>query len=421
MKKYLFLFWGAVLLVSTAFAGTVRLQPLEGKITLDGKLDEKIWQRKADVEKFYLFGAVPDGFKPVGTKAFFYIDQRFIYAGIRCEEPFMQKLKLTGKKLDDAVWKDDGIELFFIPAPAKSSYVQIVFNANGIVFDLFQKEPGVTQSDLSWNSNAICKTYKGKNFWSLEAAIPLENLPVEAPTGDWKFHMARNRAWKGEQYSFVKGIGSFHDVSQFFTLSGVKLPHLKLTIPQYDLGEGQYGINRARVVLKNWSKNKVAAVISTQGQEHTAYIQPFNSRVVHLDWEQPFDKPVISRELVISEGGKVLRRLTLNKKLPEIIPDEKRTVFFIENNKAIQLPIDLNLAKLSQRDARLLWEIKDLKGSKMVSGVTTPNDGQALLRIFWSFMTPGNYKLHLTLVCKGEAVAKVQRDFRLVNSPFQGI
>ena len=232
MKKYLFLFWGAVLLVSTAFAGTVRLQPLEGKITLDGKLDEKIWQRKADVEKFYLFGAVPDGFKPVGTKAFFYIDQRFIYAGIRCEEPFMQKLKLTGKKLDDAVWKDDGIELFFIPAPAKSSYVQIVFNANGIVFDLFQKEPGVTQSDLSWNSNAICKTYKGKNFWSLEAAIPLENLPVEAPTGDWKFHMARNRAWKGEQYSFVKGIGSFHDVSQFFTLSGVKLPHLKLTIPQ---------------------------------------------------------------------------------------------------------------------------------------------------------------------------------------------
>ena len=38
-----------------ASAETVKITPLKGQqITIDGKLSEKIWQRKPDVEKFYL-------------------------------------------------------------------------------------------------------------------------------------------------------------------------------------------------------------------------------------------------------------------------------------------------------------------------------------------------------------------------------
>ena len=57
----------------------------------------------------------------------------------------------------------------------------------------------------------------------------------------------------------------------------------------------------------------------------------------------------------------------------------------------------------------------------MVSGMTQVKKQSVLLRIFWSFMAPGNYKLELELFCQGEKVAGVSRDLRFVNSPFQGI
>lgn len=401
--------------------GVINLMRRTGKIDIDGKLTEKIWQRKADVERFYIYGGTPENFKPVATKAYFAIDDRFIYAGVRCEEPFMEKLKLTGKKTDDPIWKDDSVELFFVPSAKKSSYVQIVINADGVVFDLYQKEPGVTQSDLAWNSKTIAKTFKGKNFWSFEAAIPLENLPVDAPVSDWKFHVARNRAWKGELYSFVEGIKSFHDTEAFFTLPGVRLPHIKLTVQDYDPGECKYGINRARVVLKNWSSSPVTAQISAKGVKQTAPVAPNAEKVVHLDWKQPFNNSRCDQELVISEGKRILRRLIVKKDLKELFIDERHAVYAIEPNKVIPIALPLNLASLSEKNAQVRWEIRNQDGQMMVSGITSPRNGRALLRVFWSFMSPGSYKLSLEFLFNGKVVSKTQRDLRLVNSPFQGI
>ena len=407
--------------ISSASARTIKLSPPAGKVIIDGKLTEKCWQRSADIDKFYIYGGTPENFKPVKTQVFMSIDDRFIYLGVRCEEPLVKKMKLTGKKTDDPVWKDDGIELFLVPSPEKKEYVQIVFNADGVVFDLFKTFPSIGDGDLSWDSRALCKTYKGKDFWSLEAAIPLENLPVEKPEGNWKFHIARNRVCKNELYSFVKDIKSFHDVNQFFSLQGVKLPHLKLTVLDYTPGEGKYGHNKASVLLKNWSRTQVTATVADRTSSTDVLIGPLQQKRVHLDWEQPFDKPLCEQELVISEGKKVLRRLTLKKELNNVFIDEKHCVYFIEHNKPVKVAIPLNLTALSAAGSQIKWSVRDNKGNIMVSGITGTARGSALLRIFWSFMTPGNYKLDLALICKGKTVATVSRNLRLVNSPFQGI
>lgn len=401
--------------------GKFTVKPLSGKITIDGKLSEKAWSKGAAVEKFHLYGAVPPNFKGVGTKAVFTYDDRFIYVGVRCEEPAMDKLKLSGKKTDDPVWKDDAVELFFVPSVKTSSYVQIVINADGVVFDLFKKDPGMAVSDLSWNSGAVCKTFKGKDFWSLEAAIPLENLPLQAPEGDWKFHIARNRACKDEAYSCVEGINSFHNTARFFTLSGLKIPSLQLTVEDYDTGEGKYGRNKASVLLKNWSNKPLTASFSTQGAESKVTVAPGSVQNAVLFWEQPFSSSRCDREFIIAEGSKVLRRLTLKKKLQAPFINTRHAVRFLEFNKAVKIPVPLFVASHSLPDLQVKWEVTDLKGKALVSGVTSPRQETALLRVFWSFMTAGSCKLNLTLLYKGKSVAAALRDLRLINSPYQGI
>ena len=401
--------------------GKVTVKPLSEKITIDGKLSEKAWAKGAVIEKFHLFGAVPPDFKGVNTKVSLTYDDRFIYVGVRCEEPAMDKIKLSGKKTDDPVWKDDAVELFFVPSVKTSSYVQIVINADGVVFDLFKKDPGMAVSDLSWNSGAVCKTFKGKDFWSLEAAIPLENLPLQAPEGDWKFHIARNRAWKGEAYSFVEGIKSFHDTEHFFILSGIKIPALQLTVEEYDTGEGKYGKNKASVLLKNWSSKVLTASLSTQGAESKVTVAPGSVQTASLFWEQPFSSSSCDREFIISENSKILRRLTLKKKLQSPFINTRHAVHFLELNKAVNIPVPLFVTAYSLPDLQVQWEVTDLKGNTLVSGLTSPRQDTALLRIFWSFMTAGSCKLKLTLLYKGEKAATAIRDLRLIHSPYQGI
>ena len=427
MKYLLFatLLCSALLVSCTAeqktVPGKLTVKPLSEKITIDGKLSEKVWSKGAAVEKFHLYGAVPPNFKGVDTKAVFTYDDRFIYVGVRCEEPAMDKLKLSGKKTDDSVWQDDAVELFFVPSVKTDSYVQIVINADGVVFDLFKKDPAMSPSDLTWNSGAVCKTFKGKDFWSLEAAIPLENLPLQAPEGDWKFHVARNRAWKGEAYSCVEGINSFHNTDRFFTLSGIKIPSLQLTVEDYDTGEGKYGRNKASVLLKNWSNKPLTASFATQGAESKAAVAPGSVQKIVLFWEQPFSSSRCDREFTVAKDGKVLRRLALKKKLQPPFINTRHAVHFLEFNKAVKIPVPLFVTSHTLPDLQVKWEVTDMKGNTLVSGVTSPRQETALLRIFWSFMTAGNCKLKLTLLYKGKSVAAALRDLRLIDSPYQGI
>lgn len=411
----------AALLLPALSAGTVKLKPLTGKITIDGKLTEKVWQRKADVDKFYPFGPVFGTFKGVATKVYLTYDRHYIYVGAYCEEPDMAKLKVTATENDGPVWKDDAIEIFLAPTVKHPSYVQIVINANGVVFDLYRKDPPNTPGDINWNSNAICKTFKGKNFWSLEAAIPLTDLPVNAPEGDWKFHIARSRACKGESYSFIKGIKSFHDSNSFYILSGITIPDLTLTVVEHDPGEIRYGTNRAKVVLKNWSSQKAEAVLSYDKKQITHSIAPKSTQTLYWNWEQPFEQSECKHSTTISSGKKVLRRLNVQRKLGALFGDDRHAVFFIENNKPVNVHLPLNLTGITQKDAQIRWNVRDLKGTIMCSGLTGIRDNRALLRIFWSFIAPGRYKLDLALIVKEKVVATAARDLRLVNSPFQGI
>ena len=423
MKRQLLLSCLASLaLAIPASAETVKITPLKGEqITIDGKLSEKIWQRKPDVEKFYLYGPKPENFTPVTTRASLAFDERYIYVGVYCQEPFMNSLRLSGKKYDDPVWKDDSVELFFAPSQVKNCYGQIAINANGVVFDLLQKEPGSTEKDLLWNANPICKTFKGKDFWSLEAAIPLENLPVDAPEGNWKFHITRNRACKGENYSFVEGIDSFHNITRFFTLSGIRIPSLKLTVTEDDAGEGKYGTNQIKVKVRNWSSARVAATLSVKDGKSVTWVEPKSSQVITCFWEHPFTDSKCEQTLVVSEGTKVLRRSKLQKTLPHPFVDERDAVRYIEFNKAITVVQPVIITSLSEKSSQIKWSVRDLNGAEMVSGITGINEGKALLRIFWSFMRPGNYKLDLALIYNGKTVSTFTKDLRLVNSPFEGI
>lgn len=69
---------------------------------------------------------------------------------------------------DGNLWEEDSVE-FYLTAPGGKQQNQYIFNSNGAIYD--------SRSTLvSWNGKAVAKAEKGKDFWTLEAAIPLNDL-----------------------------------------------------------------------------------------------------------------------------------------------------------------------------------------------------------------------------------------------------
>lgn len=428
MKRVLFLSLCLAAAGIGAAERVIPVQALPAPIKIDGQLSEKVWQRAPDVTKFSPYRPLRQGRVQPPTRVWLAFDAKCVYVGVRCEEPFMSKIKAAARKNDEPAWKDDSIELFFLPSVEQKTYVQVVFNTNGVIFDLIHTHDGVSKTNLDWNSDAVCAVFKGKDFWTAEIAIPYTNLPVTAPKGDWKVNIVRNRIGMGEHYSCLEGASSFHDIDLFPRLSGITIPGLILTVEEIALPKWLCGKNSAKVTVRNWSKAPADARLFLKDlvsgktlAEAGKKVAPGALDSLEAAWQIPFTAKECQLELVVTCNGKVLRKSVYRNPLPELLADARNAAHIIEQGKPIEFRQAVNVSPATRPDARLAWRVADEKGRTMAEGITSPGGPEALLRIFWSFMEEGRYTLELRLLVKEECVASATRSFRTLVSPYQGL
>ena len=428
MKRALSLSLCLAALCLGAAERVIPVQALPAPVKIDGQLSEKVWQRTPDVTEFFPYRPLRQGRVQPPTRAWLAYDAKFVYVGIRCDEPFMSKIKTSAKKNDEPAWKDDSIELFLVPSPDKEVYAQIVFNTDGVIFDLIQTHDGVSKTNLDWNSDAVCAVFKGKDFWSAEIAIPYTNLPVTAPKGDWKVNIVRNRTGMGENYSCLEGASSFHDIDKFPRLSGITIPGVILTVEEIALPNLLCGKNTAKVTVRNWSKAPADARLSLKDlvsgkilADTGKKVGPGEITVLEAPWQIPFTAKECQLELAVTCNGKILRKSVYKAQLPELLPDARNAAHILEPGKPVEFYQTVNVSSATRPDAQLAWRVEDEKGRLMAEGITSPGGPEALLRIFWSFMEEGRYTLKLRLLVKGECVASATRSFRTLVSPYQGL
>jgi hypothetical protein len=194
------------------------------KLTLDGKIDDPVWQSAAQISM------VPHDSekskKEIGIKTTVKTlrDSENIYFAFDCEEPEMDKLLSSKRANDDTeIWKDSSVEIFLNPSNDRNVYYQLIMNADGSISDLSaNKKGGKYSMDWKWNSGARVTAVKGTKGWTLEVAIPIKNIPGLDLNKDFPTNFCRSRNLKRETNDhaalftwspFLK-IG-FHDIDNF--------------------------------------------------------------------------------------------------------------------------------------------------------------------------------------------------------------
>lgn len=383
---------------------TYTIQPTSEKITVDGVLNEAVWQT---APLFADFASLKETKSPIPeTRVRITQNDSHLLLAVECLEPAMPSLVAKVTAHDGDVWMDDAIELFLDPSGKRDSFVQIIANANGTVMDGFVAGPK-SPIDKSWESGAVAKTSRQPDRWFLEMAIPFANLPLGEPGCDWCLHVARERVAGERMYltSLHGPVTSFHQSEFFDVLRGVKPTNSLIHVVDVGYGECLPGLNTAFLTLRSLAKDNVLCTVTTDWPDAPAKsvslsLPPGAEERVNLPWNcRQTQGEEVRLNLQLEVGGAVLRRFAkIVNSVPKPLGDLPQHVFFQHANAPTIVPFHVNLASDVLTDACLNWELLDMTGKAVCSGLTAIRSRETCIRLFWTFQPEGRFVLKRTLI-----------------------
>jgi hypothetical protein len=185
----------AVARVPLAAAKTLAIQHISAKITVDGKLDEPVWQTIHPVTDFTQTS--PDLGEPVSerTEALIFYDNENLYVGFRCYDSEPKKIvRRLGPH--DSMGNSDSVGLFIDPFHDKRTGYYFALNAGGVQYDAVSSEDSAGSEDNSihdstwdgvWHSAVTLEPWG----WSAEFVIPFKAIRLpKAASQIWGLNLA---------------------------------------------------------------------------------------------------------------------------------------------------------------------------------------------------------------------------------------
>lgn len=183
---------------------------------IDGKLDDPAWQKASVSPPFLVTTVAGDRIQPrEKTESYLCCGDENLYIAFKCYDSHMDKLKATVKEDGGPVWADDCVEIFIDTAFNRKTYYH--FAANPLGTKYVQDKV----NNLPFGRNWTVRTDIQKDFWTLEAAIPLSSLGIDSFTGErWGVNLGRENH-KVNEYSCTSPVSymNFHDVGNYGILN----------------------------------------------------------------------------------------------------------------------------------------------------------------------------------------------------------
>lgn len=152
----------------------------ETPITVDGSVEEPVWQRTDLLSDFVTWG----GTTPARalTRVRVLHDDTTLYVALECVQP-TDGLVTRANLRDGSTWSDDSVEIFVNADTAATPYVQFIVNAAGAFYDRLQAHPEQAYPEaLAWDGKVSWATQVGSDRWTAELRLPLADLGVDLST-----------------------------------------------------------------------------------------------------------------------------------------------------------------------------------------------------------------------------------------------
>jgi len=214
---------------------TITAARAQEKITVDGLLNEAVWQRAQTVvlRENRTGAVVADSAVQTFVKTCY--DENVLFIGFICNDPDIWS---TFTQRDEYLWKEEAVEVFLDVDQEPNTYVEIEVSPANVLFDSYIVDPvhidveATARFDLPHIQTAVSvngtlneRDDRDKQ-WSVEIALPFVDF-LDNPAGitpgetEWKINFYRVNADNGGEstgYAWSPTGARFHKPSVFGTL-----------------------------------------------------------------------------------------------------------------------------------------------------------------------------------------------------------
>ena len=300
---------------------------------MDGKLDDAVWQTAPVVSAFTMYGK--DTLAEVQTSFRVLWDDKYLYFGVTCDEPMMDKLAPVVFARDEhAVFSNETIELFLDPDHTHDLYYQLAMNAGASLYD-------GRREDVSWNSDTIVKAHLDKTFWSLEVAVPWASLETRPQAGKVVgFNVCRDRNLGDKEWTnWARTVSGFHDPIRF--------AHLVLSGTPDQIG-------KLSAEMRKGDRSGPITIFSSEGFSQSTYVQLANTAFADLQKLLADLDAERAREKDAATAAELGKRLDAYRQRV----DEFRARSAAKLDAAEWVRMDVDIQKLIREMKRVVWEAR---------------------------------------------------------------
>ena len=187
-------------------------------ITLDGKMDEAVWEQVETHTGFKRLGTAEE--VPAERQTFFKVlpcEDR-IFVGIKCMTENVEAIKnaVAGS------WGTPSVELFLSPSGNPYDFYQFFVGNKNARLALYYEETGVTQPD-PFSPDFNSAVYMGEDYWSIEIELPLTAFYMTSHDrwqDTWLINVARTHITAPQYTTWCQLKNKFTDPVRFPSMGG---------------------------------------------------------------------------------------------------------------------------------------------------------------------------------------------------------
>jgi hypothetical protein len=190
-----------------ASASIIRIEKLNEKVVIDGRLDEAVWQQIPPITSFTQ--TEPDEGKPASerTEVRIFYDDKKIYFGFRCFDREPSKI-VARFDAHDARTNSDSVDILLDTFHDLKSGYFFSINARGVQYDATVLEQsglkGFEMYDSTWNAVWEAATTLDDQGWTAEVAIPFKILRFpRTSVQEWGINLGRSVVRRNEDSRWV--------------------------------------------------------------------------------------------------------------------------------------------------------------------------------------------------------------------------
>ena len=406
---------------------------------LDGVLDDPCWKAAPVLTGLTMEGKPAD----VQMQTNFVFDEARLYVGFKCDEPNMAGLAAACKTRDGNVWYDDCVELWLdINYDRRRSY-HFLFNPIGTVLDLRERDEEVGDlaarragskkvvhhQDEKWNSGCTAKTAKGKDFWTVEVAIPVGPMGSdEIIRGSrWGLNVARARR-SGGTCALSTWTGVFvSPISRFGTL---QFDRSDCDFGVVSLGNLSVGKNFLVLRVKNLTKAAkridvhVSATAAQTTHQHTQVALAVGET---KDTRVPYTLHGVGSRFALALHARdaETKERILSRRYEGIVPDVlnlklNTPQLYLGEQNEVKGHLVVNLGDAELPNSSISLELVDDNGRVIAADAIAGLKSEAVMTLnIANLKEEGDYRLRARVLDRSKrCLAQKEVPFNLIEPPF---